>query len=262
MRDEGDAAIAAKASASISLKTLRADIGPAAMRSLFGRKWKSDIENVSALPKQKIPKIPRHEELAVGDVILVKGDPKKDIKKLQIQHGHSDEASEWTHAMLYVGNLHALESIAPCPKKLLGGVELTSLIQMPSDVYEMCVARHKGLFEIPERHNIARRALMDARLAPTIYGIRSAANSYFLRTDRLRDFCQRFLPGVLHNPNLERASTCSEFVLNHYVVGAQLLLEERDQLRKPDHRGFFFPARFAEHEEFDLFPLQFYKIET
>jgi hypothetical protein len=76
--------------------------------------------------------IPSHEHLEIGDIILT-GFPKKlngkvkwhPVHKSQIKHGCQIDNCRWTHAMLYVGELHVIESNKPT--KIKTGVTLAPL---------------------------------------------------------------------------------------------------------------------------------------
>ena len=104
----------------ISYKALIAEIGKPAAKSAVGK-----LRYVGG-NKQLIPS---YENLEIGDIIL-SGYPKKEngkdrwhpVHQSQIRHGCNAASCRWTHAMLYVGELHVIESNKPT--KLKTGVEV------------------------------------------------------------------------------------------------------------------------------------------
>ncbi len=230
------------------------------MKSIFGRRWKSLVDTVPPCANS-LPKIPRHEDLLVGDVILQKGSPNKDVTRIQRSYKYSKQACEFTHACLYVGNLHVLESLPPSCKNPLGGVKIASLFLPSGSNLEMHIARHKELAQMPERHDIGRRALLDYKLWPERYGVKSAINSWLMVQPVYKHTLGRLFANHNHNPDLRRAATCSEFVLKHLVTSARILLKERAKLGKENRDGHFFPATIFDHKYFDTCPLDFHEIE-
>jgi len=195
---------------------------------------------------------PKHEDLNVGDVILSRPTTKQkpNISAHQESHNRPKEASRWTHAMLYVGNLHVLESNPPSFKDRRNGVRISPLVITEGQSTDFVVLRHKSeLFE-RRRFSMVRRALLDYHLSKPKYDWKAAANAFFFQ-----------LSGKRSSPQLHLAANCSEYVLSCYANGAETLVEDYVKIHQDDENHFFFPADLYCNASFDKLPMDFYTFE-
>lgn len=187
----------------ISYNALISEIGRPAASSAVGR-----IHHSSA----PSPLIPSHEYLQVGDIVL-SGYPKKDngkhkwhpVRQSQIKQGCDPESSRWTHAMLYVGQLHVVESNKPT--KLKTGVALAPLTR-DAHLHEFLVLRYKGSDFATRRQDIVRYALMSPGLIPRRYDVFGAISSHF-----------RWRPkGASHSERILLQRVCAGVLWHHGAV--------------------------------------------
>lgn len=219
----------------ISSNALEAEVGKGAARSAIKHlKWAEDGRRL----------VPSQEDLRVGDVILSKPSNGRwhatETVTTQRDYGCSDEASRWTHAMLYVGQLHVAESNKPISART--GVAIFPLTAY-TDQYEFLVLRYKNSeFGDSRRQNIARYALLSRNIDPRRYDLRTAYKAW--RRQR------RNAPKHLKSIN------CSEFVLECFAIGGPYLIEEYLRLMN-DADTFFFPAHLAENDNFEHIPMRY-----
>ena len=198
--------------ATLSYDTLQVEIGISAAQSAV---------KLSRLAKQKVL-IPNYEQLKLGDIILT-SHPKTmgaDRKWHPVSHsqrlnGLSEEHCHWTHAMLYVGELHIVESNKPT--RIRTGVTLAPLTRDASKS-EFIVLRYKGAEFAKRRNDIVRYALMSPFLAPRRYDLWGALSSHYRFRPRGADHSKRIF--------------CSEFILECFAIGGAFMVELRERHRK------------------------------
>lgn len=225
----------------ISYDALVAEIGRPAARSAVGRLRRIDT-------KRRL--IPSHEHLEIGDIILT-GYPKKlngkhkwhPVRQSQMQHGCDPESCHWVHAMLYVGELHVIESNKPT--KLRTGVTLAPLTRDAHNS-EFLVLRYKGSDFKHRRDVINRYALMSPYLSPRRYDVRGAVQSYFKWRPRGADHTTRIF--------------CSEFILECFAIMGPFLVEDWIKITE-EKNAFFLPAHLAVDPRFDRLPMKYFVLE-
>lgn len=208
---------------------------------------------ISQLRKKDIKKIVDVEALLVGDVILSRDsegrfgkDPKSPVKSFQEKvRNIPDDASQWTHAMLYVGGAHVIESQ---PKFLVqrklpyvrNGTRVRSLVDYSVN-HELLVCRHRGLAaDHHARKEVGRWGVLEQHVAPRPYPIQ-----------RIRDI---WLDSRYRDPKLINAVMCSELALELLALAGTVLVEEYNGLGSG--RSPFLPAEFHTHDDFVTFPLE------
>lgn len=233
----------ANISGSISYNTLISEIGRPAASSAVGK-----LRFVNGSTKRLIPS---YECLEIGDVIL-SALPKKQngkdlwhaVHKSQLNHGCTPAECRWVHAMLYVGELHVIESNKPTQIKT--GVNLAPLTRDAHN-REFLILRYKGSDFPARRDDIVRYALMSPYLSPRQYDVFGALASHFHWRPRGADHSKQIF--------------CSEFVLECFGVQGPFLVEEFVAVtEKPNH--FFLPAHLAGHPRFDRLPMKYFELES
>jgi hypothetical protein len=226
----------------ISRKALDAEIGPHAARSA--------VKQLKQFDGRKL--VPRHDDLRVGDIILSRrlslagGLIQHPVETIQLQHGRSAAHSIWTHAMLYAGELHAVESnksFSVFPSTAIKIVPLTR----DCGRSDFLVLRFKDdEFSQIRRQHIARYALLSPSINPRNYDLPACWDAY--RSHRPN--------GAKH---LKRIF-CSEFVLECFATAGPYLIDEYISLTdKPDN--FYFPADFAADPRFDQLQMTYYQLD-
>jgi hypothetical protein len=194
--------------------------------------------------------IPSYECLEIGDIIL-SGHPIKQngkykwhpVHKSQLKQGCDPASCRWTHAMLYVGDLHVIESNKPT--KLRTGVNLAPLTR-DSHNREFLILRYAGPDFIARREDIVRYALMSSYLTPRQYDVGGAIASHFSWRPTGADHSKRIF--------------CSEFILECFFVQGPYLVEEFIAVTEGENQ-FFLPADLAVDDRFDQFPMKYFELE-
>jgi hypothetical protein len=225
----------------ISYDTLVAEIGKPAAISAVGRLRRIDS-------KRRL--IPSHEHLEIGDIILT-GYPKKlngkdrfhPVHRSQKSQGCDPDSCRWVHAMLYVGELHVVESNKPT--KFRTGVTLAPLTRDAHNS-EFLVLRYKGSDFKYRRDVINRYALMSPYLTPRSFDGIGAIQSHFKWRPKGANHTKRIF--------------CSEFILECFAIMGPYLVEE--WLKVTEQPGtFFLPAHLAVDERFERLPMKYFVLE-
>lgn len=213
---------------------------------------------VSYLQKNRITRIPNFDQLMVGDIVLsrqvdVSGKPKispvcdfqKEIK------GFNDCDSCWSHAMVYVGNLHLTESqkYFPLPNRLglKSGTRVASLLYYAVG-YELKICRYRNIEDFPDvQANIGRYALLDIAVNRRKYSVRRIMQMLASKN------------GKSAKVETGKAIICSEYVLECMAIGGACMTDEYNDLGS-DQLPFFFPADFHKSEKFVNIDLDYISI--
>jgi len=225
----------------ISYNTLTAEISHPAAKSAVGL-----LQFVGGGKRL----IPSHECLEIGDIVL-SGHPKREngkdkwhpVQKSQLRQGCDPASCRWTHAMLYVGDLHVIESNKPT--KLRTGVTLAPLTR-DSHNREFLILRYKGTDFVERREDIVRYALMSSYLAPRQYDIGGALAPHFRWRPNGADHSKRIF--------------CSEFILECFFVQGPFLVKEFIAVTEGENQ-FFLPADLAVDDRFDHLPMKYFELE-
>jgi hypothetical protein len=231
---------AANISGPISQNALIAEIGKPAAKSAVGK-----LRYVGGGTRL----IPSYECLEIGDIIL-SAYPKKEngkekwhpVHRSQLRHGCEPNSCRWTHAMLYVGELHVIESNKPT--RLRTGVTLAPLTR-DAHSSEFLILRYKGSDFLRRRDHIVRYALMSPYLSPRKYDVRGAVASHFHWRPK----------GADHSTGI----FCSEFILECFGVQGPFLVEEFVAVTESANQ-FFLPAHLAVDTRFDRFPMKYFEL--
>jgi hypothetical protein len=222
----------------ISFNTLAAELSESAARSAM-RHVRIRSDGVALIPS--------YEDLRVGDVILSRPLSRKwptaEIETTQKKYGCNRDCCCWTHAMLYVGQLHVAESNKPYAIKTGVGI---SPLTAHTGSSEFLVLRYRDAeFRATRRQSIARYALLNPTINPRRYDVRAAIGA------RLR----RRPTGVRHAEYVN----CSEFVLECFAIAGPYLIQSYLQIQN-ERNSFFFPAHLADDSNFEQFPMKYYKL--
>ncbi|MCY4336696.1 MAG: hypothetical protein OXC60_18740, partial [Litoreibacter sp.] len=190
--------------------------------------------------------------LLVSSSVVYYGGAHKLVERAQVEHERPPDASKWTHAMLYVGSLHVLES-RPWNGPS-SGVRTGHLAFKRSEQIECLVLRHKSPIYYERRFALARRALLEQTLAPQKYSVRSVAHA---ATTALSNYLP--VQATRRIVDLDKAATCSEYVLNCLANGAETLVTQYFNILDSDMQ--FFPADLYMLDDFEKIPLEFYDLE-
>lgn len=241
MEDAGGVDEVNVSSREISLPSLETEVGKVAANSI--RKASKRINGDVVIPD--------HEQLYVGDVILRsnRGKPKPNVEGHQRSHGRSEEASKWTHAMLYIGNLHVLESHPPTIRDMTNGVRVSPLMDKDDQKSEYLILRCKLAGFNERRFPMVRRALLHNELSPQKYDIRVTIDVFLFQL-----FSRR------RTPDHDQFANCSEYVLSCYANGAETLVEDYIRIRREDEQHFFFPADLYTSSAFDHHAMAFSRL--
>jgi hypothetical protein len=231
---------AANINGGISQKTLVAEISKPAATSAVGM-----LHFVGGGKRL----IPSYECLQLGDIVLA-GHPKKTngkdkwhpVRSSQLKQGCHSDSCRWTHAMLYVGQLHVIESNKPTKWKT--GVTLAPLTR-DAHRSEFLILRYKGEDFLGRRDHMVRHALMSPYLTPRQYDIPGAIASHFSWRPKGADHSTRIF--------------CSEFILECFFLQG-FLVEEFIEVTEGRNK-FFLPAHLAVHNRFDRFPMKYFELE-
>jgi hypothetical protein len=232
---------AGNVSGQISVSTLRAEIGAAAAKSAIKR-----LRSIRHADRRLIPS---HEYLEPGDIILSGKPPKADgkykwhpISTGQQKYGCEQQHCHWTHAMLYVGELHVVESNKPI--KIKTGVNVAALTR-DAHHSEFLVLRYNNPEFKERRHDVVRYALMSPYLTPRTYDLLGAISSYIAWRPK----------GARH----EKRIFCSEFILECFAIGGAYLVEDYVRITEQENQ-FFLPAHLAAHPGFDRLPMKYFDL--
>lgn len=210
--------------------------------------------------------IPSPDHLAVGDVILTRHSKKfgwlPTVETYQRRNAQfqSGEAATWSHAMLYVGRMHVVEStnhfkIGPLEWK--SGIRVAPMVH--DDVKtEYLILRRRDSSKIPGFEQLvgaaAVYALMDYALRRRTYGYDRATAVVVSTWPRIFSGLRKFFPN-----RLNQAIICSEYVLECLAIGATMLTDEYNNLGTD---SFFLPAHFFVHPDFDHLPMKFVQVKV
>jgi hypothetical protein len=224
----------------ISSNALAAEISSAAAKSAI-RHLKRASDGMALVPS--------HESLRVGDIILSRPVDRKwptsEIESTQRRYGCIEEHCTWTHAMLYVGQLHVAESNKPYALKT--GVAIFPLTAYTAG-FEFLVLRYKNdEFLAGRRQNIARYGLLSPNINPRKYDRKAVWDAW-----------RRKRPGgAQHTYSIN----CSEFILECFAIAGPYMIE--DYLKVVNEKDtFYFPAHFAADPLFEQVPMKYYRFVT
>lgn len=223
----------------ISRNALEAEISPSAARSAIRHlKWTPEGDRF----------VPAHENLRVGDVILSRPHMRvwqtEEIETTQQEYGCTLECSRWTHAMLYVGQLHVAESTKPYSLKT--GVAIYPLTAYSGE-FDFRVLRYKNEeFSAGRRQNIARYALLNRYVNPRQYDRKAAYNAWLRRRRK--------------GPKHVKSINCSEFVLECFAIAGPYMIDEYVRLLDGTD-DYFFPANLAANSHFEHVPMKYYRFD-
>jgi hypothetical protein len=232
---------AANISGSTSQNTLIAEIGAPAAKSAAG-----SLHFVGGGKRL----IPSYECLEIGDIIL-SGHPKKKngkdkwhpVRTSQLKQKCDPANCRWTHAMLYVGGLHVVESNKPT--KLQTGVTLAPLTR-DAHKSEFLILRYKAADFLWRREDIVRYALMSPFLTPRQYDVPGAIASHYRWRPKGADHSKRIF--------------CSEFILECFSVQGPYLVDEFIAVTEGENK-FFLPAHLAVDDRFERHPMKYFELE-
>jgi len=204
--------------------------------------------------------LPDFPKLFRGDVILTKPKNRRphssEIVKKQKSIGRfDDQYCEFTHASIYLGQMHVAESVPihfeleNLKRLALGEVVISGLRIVPiTQAIKNCdfeVFRVKGFEEdgkIPERSQVAQYSLLDhASFRRKYNNLRIVEISTKGRLRKISQNLNRYR-------SLEKSIICSEYVLECLALGAGFsadrFFELENKTRKTD-KDYFYPADFT-----------------
>lgn len=192
--------------------------------------------------------IPDNEALLPGDVILKKRKKKEGgggwwsrlrdrlflsdlIVHVQREYGCPHDHCEWTHVMLYVGQLHVIEANKTADTQGVRVRPLTAYTKRN----DFLVLRFKDPQFESKRELMVRKALLENAVRPRFYDVYSA---------------WRALIGSRSRPKRHDTHVnCSEYVLKCYMEVSELVGHYMAIANAEDR--FFYPAHWAGLEEFE-----------
>ena len=229
----------------ISNKAFRNEISQAVYKSFLKSETKWPIKPNKFKNGRKIPD---HEFLRVGDIILTRhldrnGKPKKNqIYKRQKKAKFTEEEATWTHVALYVGDYHLIESQGfkdfHSPKNFAkSGVQSRPITKYTNaaEVKVLRMAEDLGFDNL--RQGLARYALLEHHLMRRRYGWRRVISGAL--NERNQKLFHKMFP---INPNLYNKVICSEFILETFAIGASAFVKEYDEMKSSG--VVYFPAKF------------------
>jgi hypothetical protein len=188
--------------------------------------------------------IPAYQDLQPGDIILSR-------KRWRLftwiavgqwmLHGRAWRNSRWTHAMIYVGELHAVES----NKFFRIGVRSVPLTRDRRS-HDFLVLR-------------SDHALTAVRAPIMVAYAKDRAFYYPPRYD-LTPVWLPLLRWMERRPDHTRSISCGEFVLQCYFRGG-FLPERYNELMKQGSRKFYLPPDFLGESGFQRFEMRYLELE-
>jgi len=231
---------------------------------------KSVLEKLDA---QDFKVVPNYENLLVGDVILssqpARGwekyfseDAPIQVHQRTIPRFGSSTAPKWSHAMLYVGRLHVVESQVHSKSKdgnFRSGLRVAPLT-LPSPDTELVICRRKNWQSIESfdgyRRNAALYGVVDHVVAPRSYDYsRIATLALDGKAGIFSDLVRKFIKARFH-----QSVICSEFVLECLAIGGQMLTQDWFQVSRSKD-SYFYPADFAVHPDMELHAMEYLHLE-
>jgi hypothetical protein len=223
----------------ISRATLLAQIGRAATWSIVG---------FSSLPRYQSARvlIPDFEQLEIGDVILTR---KKRVRwwnigarlieRVQRNYKCVGEACVWTHATLYVGDLHVIE--ANKSTDFRRGIWIRPLTYFKN--HDLLVLRLTDpTFDFAKRQRMARHALLENTIFRRRYDVRTA----------LAALLKGQPPAKRHDTHVN----CSEFILQGFMEAGFFVKEYFETVTM---NRFFYPAHLLELPGFTREEMQWFR---
>lgn len=214
----------------------------------------------SRLSRKNITKIPNFEQLKTGDIVLSRqlraNGSTKPSPICTYQNkvmGFDEYDSYWSHAMVYVGNLHLIESQvyfkAASRVGLKSGVRVVSLIDYAFN-HQLKVCRFIGIQDNPElQAGIGRYALLDYAVSRRKYSLKRIMQILSQKDGKSSSF------------ETGRAIICSEHALECLAIGGSCMTEEY-KLLGGSELPFFFPASFHNSSKFESFNLDYLNISS
>lgn len=179
--------------------------------------------------------VPNFDNLRYGDVILSRNKHKKGaVEAAQLRRGFAADAARYSHAMLYVGELHVIESRPAKDGEDRDGTRLEPITAYFGKPLIVCRNRNaefdrRRMFAV--RYSLIRQA----------FGGRP-----YDRWGALRGGLDGKRP---KNPELENEIVCTDLMLEAFAVGAKLMVDEYAEARGGGK--FFYPADFFLHPDFE-----------
>lgn len=208
---------------------------------------------IEILAKHKNPKIPDSEALMPGDIILTSNREdyqSSPVYMKQLNDGHVEKHAKWTHAMLYVGHLHAAESttehrdLSTGKKEDRTGTRFVPLTEYSAD-HNMIVCRPPKLgFPYRNRLEAVNYAMLDVAVRPRKYDFVTVFNE--VATEVLAEEAAEELR-VRANPQKE--VLCTHFVMECLAAAGGILVAEYVSALRTNR--LFYPADLAKHVRFE-----------
>ena len=193
--------------------------------------------------------IPNIELLHSGDIILSSDSHKKSAVQLAQQNlankrGYTEKDWIWTHAMMYVNNIHVAESniyMNWSDLVVRGGLQVVPLTSYSNGKLVIC--RHRRA-----EHGVGKDAALYAMgncvVSKRKYPWRRIIISALTATPARK---------VLH-----AETTCSEFALECLAIGAACMVKEYNEVQ--DGIADYYPADFHASGEFAKIPMTYFEL--
>ena len=190
--------------------------------------------------------LPNYSDLRLADVILTKSMKKNivgdTISKRQRGLKYPADDASWTHAMIYVGQMHVAESVFlwhDIGRKvfLRSGIRIAPITTVIKNCHYR-ILRHRDLER--EKYTVSRLeasnyAMLDYIADRRVYNV--------IRIPELAtDGKVRRIGAKINIPAIKRSIICSEFVLECLAIGAGVHVERFFQLQQDF--GYIYPADF------------------
>ena len=206
--------------------------------------------------------IPNFEALVPGDILLTKtlkkGKPDRSSVVYIGQHNHtkksfSDDNALWTHAMVYVGNMHVVESqlgrraiktFSHREKAAPAGLKVSPITDYSYN-FEIVICRLKGLSK-EDSHKVALYALSNCFIDKRTYPRARIVVDTITAKSRPK--------------KLNLAATCSEFSLECLAIGTGNMTSVYVNVTSGDDD--YYPADFHRSEQFEKIPMTYFQLET
>jgi hypothetical protein len=238
----------------ISEATLKNYLGENLTRSILSRKRNG-----------KPLLIPYFEGLIPGDILLTKslirGKPNRSSavylgQKTHEKKNFSEENSFWTHAMVYVGNMHVVESqlgrksrraflnlSQNADKGADAGLKVSPITDYSYN-YEILICRLKDLSR-EDSHKVALYALSNCFIDKRTYPIVRITTSTLSEKPKAKD--------------LHLATTCSEFSLECLAIGTGNMTAVYVDVKTGNED--YYPADFHKSEQFEKIPMTYFQLD-
>ncbi len=226
------------------------EISRATLEKHIGRVATWSIAGPPPLPRYQSQRVlmPDYEQLQIGDVILTRNKPKRWwsvvatlIQRVQTNYRCPKDDCCWTHAALYVGELHVIE--ANKTTDFRRGIRIRPLTAFVRSCDLLVLRQKDPTFDDLKRQQMTRRALLENTIFRRRYDVRTA----------LAALIKGRPPARRHETHVN----CSEFVLQSFM---EIGFYVKEYFGLVTSNQFFYPAHLLSLPGFDREEMKWFQL--